>query len=34
MAEKIEAALKNGILTIKLPKADTNKTKRIKVRGF
>lgn len=34
MAEKIEASLKNGILTIKLPKADTNKTKRIKVRGF
>lgn len=34
IAEKIEASLKNGILTIKLPKADTNKTKRIKVRGF
>lgn len=32
--EKIEATLKNGILTIKLPKAATNKTKRIKVRGF
>lgn len=34
IAEKIEAALKNGILTIKLPKADTNRTKKIKVRGF
>lgn len=32
--EKIEATLKNGILTVKLPKAATNKTKRIKVRGF
>jgi len=32
--EKIEASLKNGILVIKLPKASTNKTKRIKVRGF
>jgi len=34
IAEKIEASLKNGILTIKLPKADTNRTKKIKVRGF
>jgi len=34
MADKIEAAMKNGILTIKLPKADSNKTKRIQVRGF
>ncbi len=34
VAEKIEATLKNGILTIKLPKADTNRTKKIKVRGF
>jgi HSP20 family protein len=32
--EKIEAALKNGILTIRLPKADTTKVKRIQVRGF
>jgi HSP20 family protein len=32
--EKIEATLKNGILTIKLPKAATNKTKKIQVRGF
>ena len=34
IAEKVEAALKNGILTIRLPKADTTKTKRIQVRGF
>lgn len=34
IAEKIEASLKNGILTIRLPKADVNKTKRIQVRGF
>jgi len=34
VAEKIEASLKNGILTIRLPKADTNRTKKIKVRGF
>lgn len=34
IAEKIEASLKNGILTIRLPKADTNRTKKIKVRGF
>lgn len=32
--EKADAALKNGILTIRLPKADTNKTKKIQVRGF
>lgn len=32
--EKIEATLKNGILTVKLPKAATNKTKKIQVRGF
>lgn len=32
--EKIEATLRNGILTIKLPKAATNRTKKIKVRGF
>ncbi|MDD3498493.1 MAG: Hsp20/alpha crystallin family protein [Candidatus Moranbacteria bacterium] len=32
--EKIEATLKNGILTIKLPKASANKTRKIKVRGF
>lgn len=34
MSDKVEAALKNGILTIRLPKAETNKTKRIQVRGF
>ncbi len=32
--DKIDATLKNGILTIKLPKADTTKTKKITVRGF
>lgn len=32
--EKAEAALKNGILTIRLPKANTNKVKKIQVRGF
>lgn len=34
IAEKVEASLKNGILTIKLPKADTTKIKKIQVRGF
>jgi HSP20 family protein len=34
IAEKVEASLKNGILTIRLPKADTTKTKKIQVRGF
>jgi HSP20 family molecular chaperone IbpA len=34
MAEKIEASMKNGILTIRLPKANNNKTKKIQVRGF
>jgi len=34
VSEKAEASLKNGILTIRLPKADTNKTKKIQVRGF
>jgi len=34
IAEKIEASMKNGILTIRLPKADINKTKKIQVRGF
>ncbi len=34
IAEKAEASLKNGILTIRLPKADINKTKKIQVRGF
>jgi len=34
LPEKIDASLKNGILTIRLPKADTTKTKKIQVRGF
>lgn len=34
LPDKIEASLKNGILTIRLPKADTTKTKKIQVRGF
>lgn len=34
LAEKAEASLKNGILTIRLPKTDTTKAKRIQVRGF
>lgn len=34
LPEKVEASLKNGILTIRLPKADTTKLKKIQVRGF
>ena len=34
ISEKAEASLKNGILTIKLPKADITKIKKIQVRGF
>ena len=34
MPDKIEAAMKNGILTIKMPKADNTRTKKIQVRGF
>ncbi|HCP08901.1 MAG TPA: heat-shock protein Hsp20 [Candidatus Moranbacteria bacterium] len=34
LSDKSEAAMKNGILTIRLPKADTTKTKKIQVRGF
>jgi HSP20 family protein len=34
IADKIDASLKNGILTIKLPKADTLIAKKIQVRGF
>jgi HSP20 family protein len=34
ISEKSEASLKNGILTIRLPKADVTKTKKIQVRGF
>lgn len=32
--EKIEASMKNGILTIRMPKADNTRTKKIQVRGF
>ncbi|QQS60979.1 MAG: Hsp20/alpha crystallin family protein [Candidatus Moraniibacteriota bacterium] len=32
--DKSEASLKNGILTIRLPKADINRVKKIQVRGF
>jgi len=34
MSDKSEASMKNGILTIRLPKADNTKTKKIQVRGF
>ncbi|HRZ95543.1 MAG TPA: Hsp20/alpha crystallin family protein [Candidatus Moranbacteria bacterium] len=34
LPEKIEASMKNGILTVRLPKADTTRTKKIQVRGF
>lgn len=34
ISDKTEASLKNGILTLRLPKADTTKIKRIQVRGF
>lgn len=34
LSEKAEASLKNGILTIRLPKASSNKAKKIQVRGF
>jgi HSP20 family protein len=34
LADKVEASMKNGILTIRLPKADNTKTKKIQVRGF
>jgi len=34
IADKAEATMKNGILTLKLPKADTTKTRKIQVRGF
>ncbi len=33
-ANKSEAIMKNGILTIKLPKAETAKARRIQVRGY
>ncbi len=34
ISDKIDASLKNGILTIKFPKAEKNKAKKIQVRGF
>lgn len=34
LPDKVEASMKNGILTIRMPKADTTRTKRIQVRGF
>jgi len=34
LSDKSEASLKNGILTIRLPKADTRKIKKLQVRGF
>ena len=34
LPEKIDASMKNGILTLRLPKADNTKTKKIQVRGF
>lgn len=34
LPEKVEASMKNGILTIRMPKADTTRTKKIQVRGF
>lgn len=34
ISDKAEASLKNGILTIRLPKADVTKVKKIQVRGM
>lgn len=34
ISEKADASLKDGILTIKIPKADALLTKKVKVRGF
>ncbi len=34
LPDKIEASMKNGILTIRMPKADNTRTKKIQVRGF
>lgn len=34
ISDKAEATMKNGILTLRLPKADTTKTRKIQVRGF
>lgn len=34
VADKAEATMKNGILTLRLPKADTTKSRKIQVRGY
>ena len=34
ITEKAEATMKNGILTLRLPKADVTRTRKIQVRGF
>jgi HSP20 family protein len=34
VTDKAEALMKNGILTIKLPKAEVTKTRKLQVRGF
>lgn len=34
LPDKVEASMKNGILTIRMPKADNTRTKKIQVRGF
>lgn len=34
MADKAEASMKNGILSIRMPKANNSRTKKIQVRGF
>jgi HSP20 family protein len=34
LADKVEASMKNGILTIRMPKADNTRAKKIQVRGF
>ena len=34
LPDKIEASMKNGILTIRMPKADNTRSKKIQVRGF
>jgi HSP20 family protein len=34
LSDKVEASMKNGILTVRMPKADNTRTKKIQVRGF
>lgn len=34
VSDKIEASMKNGILTVRMPKAASNRSKKIQVRGF